>query len=235
MVVEDERDLADMVAYNLTKAGHVPIVVHDGIRAVQLAQGHPPELVVLDLMLPGLSGLDVARELRGSPATSLIPILMLTARSEEGDQVAGLVAGADDYVTKPFSMRVLLARVEALLRRVPAQPEGDGQVGSVSFGPIVADLGAHAVTVEGVAARLTVTEFRLLVALLQSPKRVLSRADLIARVMGPGIIVTARTIDVHVASIRKKLGAYGAYIRTIRGVGYQLLADEEATADEAPR
>lgn len=231
MVVEDERDLADMVAYNLTKVGHLPIVVHDGIRAVQVAQGHPPDLVVLDLMLPGLSGLDVARELRGMAATAAVPILMLTARVEEADQVAGLAVGADDYVTKPFSMKVLMARVEALLRRVPPQPEGEQEAGTVAFGPIVADLAAHSVSVDGVPARLTVTEFKLLVALLQSPRRVLSRADLIARVMGPGIIVTARTIDVHVASIRKKLGPYGNYLRTIRGVGYQLLMDEEQVGE----
>lgn len=235
LVVEDERDLADMVAYNLTKAGHLPIVAHDGIRAVQLAHGHPPDLVVLDLMLPGLSGLDVARELRGLATTAMVPILMLTARAEEADQVAGLAVGADDYVTKPFSMKVLLARIEALLRRVPPQPEQEGQAGTVSLGPIVADLAAHGVTVDGVPARLTVTEFKLLVALLQNQRRVLSRADLIARVMGPGIIVTARTIDVHVASIRKKLGPYGHYVRTIRGVGYQLVVGAEETAEESQR
>jgi DNA-binding response OmpR family regulator len=230
LVVEDERDLASMLEYNLKRAGYLPIVWHDGARALEMAKSAPPDLVILDLMLPGMPGLEVARHLRSHVSTQAIPILMLTARAEETDQVAGLAAGADDYVTKPFSMKVLLARVEALLRRA-APINADGSAGLITVGLIVADPSSHVVTVEGQIIKLTLTEFRLLLALLQSPKRVLSRNELIARVMGPGIVVTARTIDVHVASIRKKLNAAGGQIRTIRGVGYQLGTEAEANAE----
>jgi two-component system phosphate regulon response regulator PhoB len=230
LVVEDQRDLAEMIEYNLKRAGHAATCAFDGAKAVQLALASPPDLLILDLMLPGMPGLQVAKELRASPATAQMPILMLTARAEEADQLAGLSAGADDYVTKPFSMRVLLARVEALLRRSGSTPGAESAgSGTIQVGPILADLGAHGVSVDGLPAKLTLTEFKLLVALMQSPKRVLSRADLITRVMGPGIIVTARTIDVHIASIRKKLGPAGDAIRTIRGVGYQLTDASEAS------
>lgn len=231
LVVEDERDLADMIAYNLKRASHAATIAHDGLRAVQLAITAPPDLVILDLMLPGLPGLDVCKQLRANPLTANVPILMLTAKAEETDELAGLAVGADDYLTKPFSMKVLMARVDALLRR--SAPGGTSEVGSgtVNLGLVAADLGAHLVKVEGQEIRLTLTEFKLLVALMQSPKRVLSRADLIARVMGPGIIVTARTIDVHIASIRKKLNNAGNQIRTIRGVGYQMSAEPEAGAE----
>lgn len=228
LVVEDERDLADMIAYNLKRASHAATVAHDGLRAVQLAITAPPDLVILDLMLPGLPGLEVCKQLRANPMTANVPILMLTAKAEETDELAGLAVGADDYLTKPFSMKVLMARVDALLRR--SAPGGTSDIGSgtVTLGLVNADLGAHLVKVEGQEIRLTLTEFKLLIALMQSPKRVLSRADLIARVMGPGIIVTARTIDVHIASIRKKLNNAGNQIRTIRGVGYQMSAEPEA-------
>lgn len=219
LVVEDERDLADMLVYNLKKAGFSASSVHDGTSAVQAIMTQPPDLVILDLMLPGLSGTEVARQIRTNPATSKVPIVMLTARAEESDQVAGLSVGADDYVTKPFSMKVLLARVTALLRRTGTEEMGTARV---RVGPIAADLGSHMVTCEGAEVKLTLTEFKLLVALLQAPKRVLTRNDLIGRVMGPGIVVTARTIDVHIAAIRKKLGTMGGLVRTIRGVGYQM-------------
>jgi two-component system phosphate regulon response regulator PhoB len=228
LVVEDERDLADMMVYNLTKGGFFASSVHDGPSAVAAITANPPDLVVLDLMLPGLSGLEVARQVRTHPRSSTVPIVMLTAKADEADQVAGLSVGADDYVTKPFSMKVLLARVAALLRRTTdSTPEPT----SVEVGPITADLGAHAIHIAGVEMKLTLTEFKLLVALMQAPKRVLSRDDLIRRVMGPGIKVTARTIDVHVAALRKKLGDFGRLIRTIRGVGYQLLEQVPAHAE----
>jgi two-component system phosphate regulon response regulator PhoB len=231
LVVEDERDLADMIAYALKRAGHSPVLAADGARAVQLATTSPPDLVVLDLMLPALPGLEVCKQLRTNPGTTQTPILMLTAKAEEADELLGLSAGADDYLTKPFSMKVLMARIEALLRRSAGSGSGDGAAGSVTLGQVVADLGSHTVMSDGQVVRLTLTEFKLLVALMQSPKRVLSRADLIARVMGPGIIVTARTIDVHIASIRKKLGMAGNQIRTIRGVGYQMSAEAEVVAE----
>jgi two-component system phosphate regulon response regulator PhoB len=240
LVVEDERDLAEMLSYNLTRAGYHPTVAGDGNRAIQLAQANPPDCVVLDLMLPGVPGMEVARILRETPSTTSIPILMLTARAEEADELAGLAAGADDYVTKPFSVKVVLARIEALLRRAPVSVGGamynplgnssanTGGGGSATLGLVHADLDQHSITSSGEPVKLTLTEFKLLVALMGSPRRVLSRNELIAKVMGPGVIVTTRTIDVHIAAIRKKLGAAGGQIRTIRGVGYQMSAEIHA-------
>lgn len=228
LVVEDEQDLADLLAYNLKKAGFLPQILHDGVSAVQTARAAPPDLIILDVMLPGLNGVEVARQLRTDPRCRQVPIVMLTARAEEADQLAGLSVGADDYVTKPFSMKVLLARVTALLRRT----SGEGEQGaSVRVGPVVADLAAHTVMVDGAEARLTLTEYKLLVAMMQARRRVLSRNDLIARVLGPGIVVTARTIDVHVASLRRKLGVAGSMIRTIRGVGYQFVEEHPSPGD----
>lgn len=221
MVVEDERDLADVLRYNLQRAGYRVNWAGDGPQALAAIRAETPNLIVLDVMLPGMSGIDVARQVRTDPATSKIPILMLTARVEEADQIAGLAVGADDYVTKPYSPKVLQARVAALLRRThTAAPTA---VAVVRAGAVVADLSSHRVTADGQEVRFTLTEFKLLVALLQSGGRVLNRNDLIARVMGPGIVVTARTIDVHIAAIRKKLGVHGGMIRTIRGVGYRLV------------
>ena len=237
LVVEDERDLAEMLSYNLTRAGYQPTVAHDGQRAVQLAQATPPDCVVLDLMLPGIPGMEVARLLRETPSTTSIPILMLTARAEEADELAGLAAGADDYVTKPFSVKVVLARIEALLRRTPSVAAIAGHPNSaaaadgtnqITLGLVHADLDQHTITSDGETVKLTLTEFKLLVALMASPKRVLSRNELIAKVMGQGVIVTARTIDVHIAAIRKKLNHAGGQIRTIRGVGYQMSAEIHA-------
>lgn len=219
LIVEDERDLAEVLGYNLRRAGYATEVVHEGAAGLSAARQQSPDLVILDVMLPKMSGYDVARGLRNDPTTSSIPILMLTARVGEADQVTGLSAGADDYVTKPFSMKVLLARVEALLRRAP---RSEGGAVRLSAGLIEADLGSHVVTVDGQVAKLTLTEFKLLTALMGAPQRVLSRNELISRVMGPGVVVTSRTIDVHVAALRKKLGEQGAFIHTIRGVGYQL-------------
>ncbi|HYC99950.1 MAG TPA: response regulator transcription factor [Phycisphaerales bacterium] len=233
LVVEDERDLAEMLSYNLSRAGYQPTVAADGQRALQLAQANPPDCVILDLMLPCVPGLEVARVLRETPSTTSIPILMLTARAEEADELAGLAAGADDYVTKPFSVKVVLARVEALLRRAPVHAGAPGAAasgggGTVTLGQVVADLDQHTITSAGDSVKLTLTEFKLLVALMGSPRRVLSRNELIAKVMGPGVIVTSRTIDVHIAAIRKKLGDPGNQIRTIRGVGYQMSAEPHA-------
>lgn len=220
LVVEDERDLAELLVYNLQKAGHAPAAVHDGAAAVAAVRQSPPDLVILDVMLPKSSGFDVARTIRTDPTTANVPILMVTARASENDQIGGLGVGADDYVTKPFSMKVLLARVDALLRRAPRSEGGSVRL---RVGGIEADLGSHSVTVDGAPIKLTLTEFKLLAALLAAPRRVLGRTELISRVMGPGVVVTARTIDVHVAALRKKLGEHGALIHTIRGVGYQLM------------
>lgn len=230
VVVEDEADLAELVAYNLERAGYQVRVARDGEAAVQMIDMSPPDLVVLDLMIPKISGLEVARQVRTSPRTSGVPILMLTAKAEELDQVAGLRAGADDYVTKPFSIKVLLARVEAVLRR--ASPiGGTTENKGLSVGPIEVDLSTHTATSDGEAMTLTLTEFRILVALMRSKGRVLTREDLMYTAIGPSVMVTARTIDVHMAAIRKKLGRAGVMIRTVRGVGYMLSEEQLEAAD----
>lgn len=228
IVVEDEADLAELVAYNLERAGYQVQVARDGEAALRMIEATPPDLVVLDLMIPKVSGLEVARQVRTLPRTSGVPILMLTAKAEEIDQVAGLRAGADDYVTKPFSMKVLVARVEAVLRRTGAGPT---ESKSINVGPIAVDLTTHTATTAGDSLVLTLTEFRILVALMRSKGRVLTREDLMYTAIGPSVMVTARTIDVHMAAIRKKLGRAGGMIRTVRGVGYMLSEEHVEAAD----
>lgn len=221
LIVEDEADLAELLAFNLQRDGYVTEVAADGVTGLRRIIETAPDLVVLDVMLPGMSGLEVAKQVRTDPRTSGVPILMLTARAEESDQVEGLDIGADDYVTKPFSTKVLRARIEAMLRR-SSESAGGGGGDRLRVGPIDADLGSHRVTLDDEPMQLTLTEFRLLISLMRSKGKALSRNDLIARAMGPGVMVTARTIDVHVASIRKKLGSHGEMIQTVRGVGYRL-------------
>lgn len=225
LVIEDETDLADLLGYNLRKAGYHADVANDGQAGLKKATDERPDLVILDVMMPELSGLQVARLLRTDPKTSSIPILMLTAKAEESDQVAGLQVGADDYVTKPFSMKVLLARVEALIRRNRAPAGTETTTDQLSLGAVRVDLSNHEAWSAERAVKLTLTEFRLLVALMRKPGKAIRRADLMYSAMGPGVLVTARTIDVHMAAIRKKLGEAGAMIRTIRGVGYLIGAD----------
>lgn len=221
LVVEDEPDLAELIAYNLRIEGHEVEIAQDGAAALHMIEQARPDLILLDLMMPRLSGQQVAERLKQAPATSSIPIIMLTAMSAETDELQGLKLGADDYITKPFSMSVLLARVGAVLRRsglaAPAKP--------LSVGPLTIDEQVHRVTLDGAPMKLTLTEFRLLSALMSASGRVLSRRALISSAMGPGVTVTERTIDVHVTSIRKKLGEHASMIRTIRGVGYRLSTD----------
>ncbi|MEM1184630.1 MAG: response regulator transcription factor [Planctomycetota bacterium] len=225
LIVDDEIDLAELLAYNLGAAGYETTVAHDGRAGIAAAQEFKPHIIVLDVMMPELSGLEVAERLRVDSTTRHIPILMLTARADESDEVRGLGAGADDFVTKPFSMKVLEARVEALLRRA-GEREGDGAPATLTCGPIVIDTRSHEASVDGRVLQLTVTEFRLLSALVGAGGHVLSRPVLINRAMGKGVTVTERTIDVHVTSIRKKLGPYASFIRTVRGVGYRISEPE---------
>lgn len=225
LVVDDERDLADLIAYNLRKAGYTTNVVGSGRAALDSIAQNSPDLVILDIMLPGLSGTEVAGRLRTNPATAGVPIIMVTAKTEEVDQVVGLTVGADDYVSKPFSMKVLLARVEAVLRR--ADRKSTAEARSLSLGPININNDTHEAFADGEAMKLTLTEFRLLSALVQGAGRVLSRSSLMARAMGPGVTVTERTIDVHVTSIRKKLGRHAGIIKTVRGVGYRTTVGQD--------
>lgn len=227
LVVDDEPDLTDLLAYNLKREGYTALVAHNGRDGLAMAAAHKPDLIVLDIMMPVPNGLDVAREIRKNPELEHTPIIMLTAKSTEMDELAGLTVGADDYITKPFSPRVLIARVGALLRRSKASA-GEAATNQISCGPISIDLDTHEVFIDEDAASLTVTEFRILAALVSQQNKVLSRASLIARAMGPGVTVTERTIDVHVTSIRRKLGPHAAMIKTVRGVGYRLIEPESS-------
>jgi two-component system phosphate regulon response regulator PhoB len=204
-------------------------VARTGRAALDAAISTPPDLVVLDVMLPELSGTEVASRLRTNPVTSEVPILMLTAKGEEIDQIVGLTVGADDYVTKPFSMKVVLARVEALLRR---SSKSGTPARTLKLGPVEINAETHEVMVEGTLVKFTLTEFRLLAALIQANGRVQSRATLMSRAMGPGVTVTERTIDVHMTSIRKKLGEAAALIKTVRGVGYRATVDAPVEGEE---
>lgn len=217
LIVEDETDLADLVCYHLQREGYTCRRAEDGERAVAEASRQPPDLLVLDRMLPKLSGDEVARRLKRDGRTAGIPIIMLTAKVEDEDELVGFALGADDYIRKPFSMKLLLARVNAVLRR---QRAASGQPEVVTSGEVVLDHGRHEVTVAGERLDLTATEFRILAALMMARGRVLTREQLIDTTIGHGAAVTNRAMDVHIASLRKKLGPAANCIHTVRGVGY---------------
>ncbi len=220
LVIEDEPSQVELLRYNLTKQGFDVRIAMDGDEGVEAAREDPPDLILLDWMLPNLSGIEVCRQLRRDRATREVPIIMLTARSEERDKVRGLDVGADDYVTKPYSVKELIARVRAALRR-PAARVADSKL---VYGRIEIDLEKHIVKVAGREVMLSPTEFRLLVTLMQSPGRVFSRDQLLDMVWGITADVDTRTVDVHVGRLRRVLdGADGeGLIRTIRGFGYAL-------------
>lgn len=213
---------------NLTRMGYEVRTAPNGRVGLALLESFSPDLVVLDVLMPEVGGTEFAQRVRSMPQHRTLPIIMLTALTEESDEIRGLTAGADDYMTKPFSVKVLEARIAALLRRSRAlegQSERSGERGGerLRSGPIEMDLGTHEAFVSGEDMHLTVTEFRLLAALLQGAGRVLSRKALIEAAMGPGVTVTERTIDVHVTSLRKKVGESNAgMIKTVRGVGYRV-------------
>ncbi len=219
LVIDDEPELVKLLDYNLTKAGYLVLSAKDGENGLNTARKHSPDAIILDVMMPGLDGWEVCKRLRTDPSTSALPILMLTAKAEEGDRVLGLELGADDYVTKPFGVRELLARVKALLRRseiTPSSPE------VVKAGKIVIDSSRRTVTVAGKPVALTATEFNLLKSLAEKEGRVISREDLLSLARGDEVAVMDRTVDVHVAALRKKLGKQGDMIETVRGVGYRM-------------
>ncbi|UCH30729.1 MAG: response regulator transcription factor [Myxococcales bacterium] len=222
LVVEDEPDLAELVAVNLRGAGHEVTVSHDGSTALAEIQRSQPDLVVLDVMLPDISGTEVCRRLRRSPQTVRLPVIMLTARSDEVDRVVGFEVGADDYVPKPFSPRELVLRVEAILRRTSAAFESEGPQ-AIALGDLVIDVPAHRVEVDGQEVLLTALEFRLLHDLASRAGRVQSRDALLERVWGYSPNVETRTVDTHVKRLREKLGAGAKHIETVRGVGYRAL------------
>jgi len=218
LIVEDDRSLADVLDYNLRQDGYQTTVALDGQDGLQQAKLKPPDLVVLDLMLPIIDGLEICRRLRADPVTRNILVLMLTAKGEETDQVAGFSVGTDDYVTKPFSVKVLLERVRALLRRKEGNTANDNVL--VSQG-IMVDRERHRVTSEDEMLDLTPSEFGLLEALIRQPGRVFSRSELIDSALGGDSLVLERTIDVHIRSLRKKLDRRAPLIETVRGVGYR--------------
>lgn len=232
LIVEDEKDLSELLAYNLAKAGFTPTIAPTGRAALEAVAARAPDLVLLDVMIPEFSGTEVAGRIRSNPRTASIPIIMLTAKAEEIDQIVGLAVGADDYITKPFSMKVLLARVEAVLRRSAASSPGSGGQ-QLSLGSVIVDLETHDASVDGEPMKLTLTEFRLLAALIQAAGKVLSRQSLMSKAMGPGVMVTDRTIDVHMTSIRKKLGGRAGMIKTVRGVGYRATAEADGVEAES--
>jgi len=225
LIVDDEADLARLVEFNLEQAGFQTAVALTGEQALTLAARVKPDLVLLDLMLPDLSGRDVCRRLRADPTTREVPIVMLTARSEEADRVQGFEVGADDYVTKPFSPRELVLRVQAILRRAGA-PEATERV---TLGPLELDLAAHRALVAGVELELTALEFRLLHHLVARPGRVQTREQLLADVWGIVSPLETRTVDTHVMRLREKLGGARELVETVRGVGYRM-ADERRCA-----
>jgi two-component system phosphate regulon response regulator PhoB len=218
LIIEDERPLTDVLSYNLQREGYEAIVAHDGQEGLRKAQTLLPDAVLLDLMLPVRNGLEVCRELRSGDRTRTLPIIMLTAKAEETDQVVGFSLGADDYVTKPFSVKVLMERIKALLRRREADGEKSDVINHMG---VRIDRVRHRAYVEGKELDLTPTEFRLLESLLRQPGRAFTRAQLMDAAIGEGAIVLERTIDVHVKSLRRKLEIAGEYIETVRGVGYR--------------
>jgi two-component system phosphate regulon response regulator PhoB len=221
LIVEDERDIAEMIAYNLNKEGFLTRIATTGEAALSFIAKSPPDLVLLDLMLPGLNGLAVCRRIKQTPASAGMPVIMLTAKGEDPDIIAGLETGADDYVTKPFSPRVLAARVRAVIRRTK-QREALAAHPKVSIHGITIDVPRHEVTLDGQPVQLTATEFDLLALLSRNPGRVFSRGQIISAVKGDDYPVTERSVDVQVLGLRRKLGSRGGCIETVRGVGYRL-------------
>ena len=225
LIVEDESDIAQLMQFHLAREGYAPTVAASGRVALEAVDQGPPDLVILDIMLPDLDGLEVCRKLKNEPSTNHIPILMVSARGEESDIVVGLELGAEDYVTKPFSPRVLMARVKAVLRR---RESDSGKEISLAGGGLVIDPARHMVELSGRAVELTLTQYRLLHFLASRPGFVRTRDQIVSAVRGEGTVLSSRAIDVHIAALRQKLGHHGELIETVRGVGYRISPDRAA-------
>ena len=219
LVVDDEEDILDLLQYNLSKNGYQVTCVMTGEDALKSAKKDQPDLIVLDLMLPGIDGLEICKILKNDTSTRHIPIMMLTAKGEEADVVTGLELGADDYVAKPFSPRILLARVRAVLRRTSGETTPEEE--TLTVRELVIHPGRHEVLVQGMAVELTFTEFQVLYSLARRPGWVFTRNQIIDAVRGDDYPVTDRSVDVQIVGLRKKLGPCGDYIETVRGVGYR--------------
>lgn len=218
LVVEDESDIAELICIHLRHNGFSPSVVHDAQSAIESVKHSLPDVILLDWMLPGGAGIDLARKWRSDSRSKAVPILMITAKNEERDKVAGLDSGVDDFITKPFSMQELMARIRAVLRR--RAPEQSGE--RIQHGGLLIDAGAHVVSFNGEAIKLGPTEFKLLNFLMHHPDRVHSRSQLLDRIWGDHVFIEERTVDVHIKRLREQLGSSGAMIVTVRGAGYKL-------------
>jgi two-component system phosphate regulon response regulator PhoB len=223
VVIEDEPDIVEVMCYNLQREGYQVSSTTRGDEGLELVRNQSPALVILDLMLPGMDGLTVCQQIKSDPLTRATPIIIVSAKGEESDVVIGLGLGADDYIAKPFSPREMLARVKAVLRRGPLQEEQ--QKDRIVAKDLVIDPGRHEVRAAGELVKLTATEFKLLHQLASQPGRAYTREQLLNRVVGEGVVVVDRNIDVHIRSVRKKLGDLGEMIQTIRGVGYRFVDD----------
>ncbi len=218
LIIEDDRDILELVDYNLSKEGYKTICLTSGEQAVNIAKSKTPNLILLDLMLPDLDGLEVCKLIKNDPKTSHIPIVMLTAKGEESDIVTGLELGADDYITKPFSVKVLIARIRAAFRR-KISPTDD--TSPIKITDLVIHPGRHEVMIKDKIIDLTLTEFRLLYLLARRPGWVFTRYQIVNGIHGDDYPVTDRSVDVQIAGLRKKLGNYGSHIETVRGIGYR--------------
>lgn len=226
LIVEDDAEIADLIRFHAEREGYRARVARAGREALEQVAKRRPDLLVLDIMLPDLDGLEVTRRLKREASTSGIPILILSARGEESDIVAGLELGADDYVTKPFSPRVLIARVRSLLRRREEAPTGADAPLRLAGGALVIDPSQHTVEAGGAPVRLTLTEFRLLRLLATRPGFVRTRDQIVASVRGEDTVLSSRAVDVHVASLRRKLGDFAWMVETVRGVGYRFAPEK---------
>ncbi|MFG5779393.1 phosphate regulon transcriptional regulator PhoB [Comamonas sp. J-3] len=224
LIVEDEPAIAELIAVNLRHNGCLPIWAEDGDAAQRELDAVLPDVILLDWMLPGQSGLSLARKWRADARVKGIPIIMLTARGDEPDKIAGLDAGADDYITKPFSTQELLARIRAVLRRRIPEQVND----SVTIGELVLDAATHRVTYQGELLKLGPTEFKLLHYLMKHAERVHSRSQLLDKVWGDHVFIEERTVDVHVKRLREALGAANVMVETVRGAGYRITAQPQA-------
>ena len=223
VVIEDEPDIVEVVSYNLKREGYQVASAMRGDEGLNLVRTQSPELVILDLMLPGMDGLSVCQQMKADPITRDIPIIIVSAKGEESDVVIGLGMGADDYLGKPFGPRELLARVKAVLRRGAVRNENQKE--RIVVGELLIDSARHEVRVSDQLVKLTATEFKVLYQLVSHPGRAFSREQLLNRVVGEGVVVVDRNIDVHIRSIRKKLRVCSQMIQTIRGVGYRFVDD----------
>lgn len=221
LIIEDEEDIIDLVSYSLTREGYVVEGLPDGNQLIENVLRIKPDLILLDLMLPGHNGYDLCKQLKQNPATAAIPVLILSAKSEESDVVVGLELGADDFIAKPFSPKILTARVRTILRRKEGPEKEEVSTEVIRLGALCIDPNAHSVTVEGKLITLTHSEFRALHFLVQKPGWVFSRYQIVEAIRPEHHVVTDRAIDVLFVGLRKKLGAYGSYIETVRGVGYR--------------